>query len=227
VTEQTADAATAADETPSAAAVPTREKHLEVVATILLALAALATAWSGYQASLWDGIQASDYSQASARRTEGETSAIEANQQRLADLGMFENYLDASAAGETGLADFYRQRFRDEFRPAFEAWEALDPLNNPDAPASPFALPEYRLAADAEAQQLKDEAHDTFEDGESANDTSDTYVATTLFFAAVLFFAAISERFSFLPARLALLTLAGVGLVVGVAVVATQPVTSG
>ena len=43
-----------------------REKRFEVVATVLLAFAALATAWTGYQASLWDGVQSSNYTQASA-----------------------------------------------------------------------------------------------------------------------------------------------------------------
>ena len=39
----------------------------------------------------------------------------------------------------------YRERFRAEFKPAFEAWLKLDPENNPDTP-SPFALPEHAPA---------------------------------------------------------------------------------
>jgi type VI protein secretion system component VasF len=42
---------------PGAPAVSHTEKRFEIFATVLLAVAALATAWSGYQASLWDGIQ--------------------------------------------------------------------------------------------------------------------------------------------------------------------------
>jgi hypothetical protein len=37
------------------------EKRWEIVIVVVLALTALATAWSGYQASLWDGIQSSNY----------------------------------------------------------------------------------------------------------------------------------------------------------------------
>ena len=203
------------------------ERHVEVLATLLLALAALATAWSSYQASLWDGIQSSDYTQASALRTRAAQQRTEANQLRLADLGVFENYIDAAIDGDTELADFYRARFRDEFEPAFEAWSALDPLTDPDAPATPFAMPEYRLADDRAAEDLEARADARFRAGEDANGHSDTYTATTLFFAASLFFAAVSERFSYQRARAALLGLSGVGLVVGAILVVTQPVTSG
>jgi hypothetical protein len=204
-----------------------REKRFEIVATVLLALTALATAWSGYQASLWDGIQSSNYTQASALRTRAAQKLTEANQFRLADLGVFENYIDATIDGDTELADFYRQRFRDEFEPAYEAWTALDPLTNADAPPSPLAMPEYRLADDQEATDLTARAEAKFSEGEDANSDSDTYTAATLFFAAALFFAAISERFSYVRARASLLGLAGVGLIVGTTLMLTQPVTSG
>lgn len=203
------------------------ERRFEIVATVLLALTALATAWSGYQASLWDGVQSSNYTQASAARTEASQNHTEANQFRLADLGVFENYIDATVSGDTRLADFYRQRFRDEFEPAYEAWIALDPFSNPDAPASPLAMPEYELADDREAEELTARAEAKFNEGEDANRYSDTFTATTLFFAAALFFAAISERFSYLRARAALLGMAAVGLVGGTVLMVTQPVTTG
>ena len=210
-----------------AGAVSRHERRVEVLATLLLALAALATAWSSYQASLWDGIQSSDYSQASALRTRAAQQRTEANQLRLADLSVFENWIDAAIDGDTELADFYRARFRDELEPAFEAWNALDPLTNPDAPATPLAMPEYQLADDRAAEELDARADARFQAGEDANSHSDAYTATTLFFAASLFFAAVSERFSYQRARAALLGLSGLGLVVGAVLVITQPVTAG
>jgi hypothetical protein len=203
------------------------EKGFEIFATALLALSALATAWSGYQASLWDGIQSSNYTQASAARTSAAQQHTEANQFRLADLSVFENFIDASVSGDTELADFYRLRFRDEFEPAYEAWIALDPLTNPAAPASPLAMPEYRLTQDQEASDLTARAEAKFAEGEDANTFSDVYTASTLFFASALFFAAISERFAYRRARIALLAFACAGLIAGVAVALTQPITSG
>jgi Mn2+/Fe2+ NRAMP family transporter len=43
---------------------------IDVVATTVLALAAVATAWSGYQASRWHGEQAIAFSRANASRLE-------------------------------------------------------------------------------------------------------------------------------------------------------------
>jgi len=209
------------------ATVSPSERRTEVVATVLLAVAALATAWSGYQASLWDGVQSSDYTQASAARTNAAQKHTEANQFRLADLSIFENYIDAALSGDTELADFYRARFRDEFEPAFQAWEALDPATNPDAPASPLGMPEYQLALEQEATELTERAEARFAAGEDANAYSDTYTASTLLFASALFFTAISERFDYRRARLALLGLGALGLVVGVAVALSQPITAG
>ena len=203
------------------------ERRFEIIATVLLALTALATAWSGYQASLWDGIQSSNYTQASAARTEASQNHTEANQFRLGDLSVFENFVDATLDGDTELANFYRQRFRDEFEPAFASWIALDPFTNPDAPPSPLAMPDYRLSDDQQAKDLTDRAEAKFKEGEDANNYSDTYTAATLFFAAALFFAAISERFSYVRARASLLGMAGIGLVGGTVLMVTQPVTTG
>jgi hypothetical protein len=203
------------------------EKRFEILATALLALAALATAWSGYQASLWDGIQSSNYTQASAARTSAAQKLTESNQYRLADLSVFESFIDASLTGDTELADFYRQRFRDEFEPAYVAWTALDPQTDPDAPPSPLAMPEYQLAPEQEAADLTARAEAKFTEGEDANTYSDIFTASTLFFASALFFAAISERFEYQRARISLLVIAGGGLIAGFAVSLTQPITSG
>ena len=204
-----------------------REKTMEIITVAILAFAALSTAWSGYQASLWDGNQSSYYSQAGGSRTNAAQQRTAANQFRLADLSVFENYIDATLVGNDQVADFYFQRFRDEFRVGFDAWMALDPLNDPDAPPSPFAMPEYQLAQDAEAERLEARADELFAAGEDANTISDVYTLTTLLFAAVLFFAAMAERFEYLKAQIALLVFAGIGLVVGLVIAFGQPITSG
>lgn len=204
-----------------------QERRIEIATVVLLAFTALATAWSGYQASLWDGIQSSNYTQASGARTNSSQARTEANQFRLADLGVFENYIEATIDGNADVAQFYSERFRDEFRPAFDAWMALDPLDNTDAPPTPLAMPEYMLAADAEADQLQARADELFAAGEEANTISDTYTLTTLLFAAVLFFTAIAERFEYVRAQVALLILGAIGLIVGLVVALGQPITTG
>src|SRR5262245_61171346 len=117
------------------------DRWLDWVATALLALATVATAWSAYQSRQWTGEQAQGYSRATAKRIEVNRTAAVANRQVQVDVATFIQWVDATARHETGLADFYRARFRDEFKPAFAAWLATKPLTNPNAPPTPFALP--------------------------------------------------------------------------------------
>ena len=121
---------------------------VEIVATVLLALAAVATAWSSYQANRWNGEQAKAFSRGNALRIEAHRAAGLAESQTEVDVATFIQWVDATATDDAELAEFYLDRFRDEFRPAFDAWMATDPFTDPDAPPTPFAMDEYRLAAD-------------------------------------------------------------------------------
>ena len=51
--------------------------------------------------------------------------------QTQVDIAMFFQWVNATATGDAELADFYHDRFRPEFRPAFDAWQATDPLDQP------------------------------------------------------------------------------------------------
>jgi hypothetical protein len=177
------------------------EPIAEVVVTIVLAFATLATAWSGYQAARWGGEQSTSFSKASALRIESTRASTSAGQLFQIDVGMFTQWINAFASGDQELADFYQNRFRDEFKPAFEAWLATDPVNNPDAPATPFSMPEYQLSMAAEADRLEMEAEATFAEGAEANQTSDKYILNTVFLASVLFLGGIATRFKAMSAR--------------------------
>src|SRR5688572_20339709 len=61
----------------------------ETLAAILLGVAALATAWSSYQASVWGGIQAAHYNVSSGLRTRAARAADDAARHRLLDLFLF------------------------------------------------------------------------------------------------------------------------------------------
>jgi hypothetical protein len=170
------------------------EPLAEVLATIILAFATLATAWSGYQSARWDGEQAKHYSQANILRVESTRASARANQFTQIDIGLFTNWVNAYAENNQQLADFYQKRFRAEFIPAFDAWVATQPLQNPDAPPSPFSMPEYRVADSELAQQLEQEASQEFISGEEANEIGDFYVLNTVFLASVLFLAGIASQ---------------------------------
>jgi hypothetical protein len=199
--------------------------RFEVVATVILALAAVATAWSGYQASRWHGEQAIAFSRANASRVESTRASNLANAQTEIDVATFSQWVDAYARHETRLADFYRRRFRSEFRPAVAAWIATRPLENPDAPLTPFAMPSYRLAATAQAQRLTAAAEaaaaQAGRDIQYAND----YVLAVVLFSAALFFGGISTRLQRLRPKAVVLGIGCAVLVGTLAWVATFPLS--
>jgi len=68
------------------------------------------------------------------------------------------------------------------------------------------------------------QADTAYREGTSAKSSDDKYILSTVFFAAVLFFAGISLRLLWRPLRTVVLGLAGTMLVVGVGVVLSLPV---
>src|SRR5205809_7553196 len=102
----------------------------------------------------------------------------------------------------------YEKRFRPEFRPTFEAWLALDPFHNPNAPPEPLFMPQYKLSLENQANQLEAEAATTFKEGQAAIQQSDDYVLNAVFLATVLFLTAIAERFQWNTVRAVILALA-------------------
>jgi hypothetical protein len=202
----------------------TRRDHvLDLAATLLLAVAAIATAWSTYQSSVWRGEQAKSQSASIAARVESTRQAAVANRQAQIDVALCTQWVDAYARGEDELTTFYRKRFRDEFEPAFEAWIATRPVQNESAPLSPFAMPQYKLAATAEAETLEEQAAEKSQQVSEYIERADSYMLAVVLFAIALFFAAISTRLSTFGSRATLLGL-GYVLFVGTALwLATQP----
>src|SRR5215467_8689450 len=129
---------------PDATRGPEKRRHsTEFTATVLLALTSVVTSWSGYQASLWSGIQATNYNQANALRVESARESTQAGQQVGLDIALFMAWVNAKASSNERLSEFYSQRFRPEFRQFFDAWLGTQPLSNPQAPGTPFDLPGY------------------------------------------------------------------------------------
>jgi hypothetical protein len=199
--------------------------RVELMATLLLALAAVGTAWSGYQASRWNGEQATAFSRANAARVEATQAADLANAQTQIDVATFTQWVDAYALKRTELADFYFKRFRAEFKPAVAAWIATRPLRNPDAPLTPFAMPQYRLAARADAERLNAEAEVTSARARTNVQRATNYVLGVVLFAAALFFAGMSTKLGTPRLRAALLACGIVVFLVTVGWLATFPIS--
>jgi ferric-dicitrate binding protein FerR (iron transport regulator) len=202
---------------------PADARRLELVATLLLALATLGIAWSGYQAARWSGLQAERYAAASTTRAIGLRVATRAGQDRIQDLLNFNRWLEVSTEGDQQLAALYERRFRDEFRPAFEAWLAEDPIHNPNAIASPLREPQYHPAEFERADRLDHEAEHKFAAARESTEHTDDYVLVTVFLAAVLFLAGISLRFEWTKMRVSVLVIAAIVLLFAFVRLATMP----
>lgn len=197
---------------------------LEIVATALLAVAAVATAWSSYQATRWNGEQAKAASRANALRFEATQAASLGDSQTQVDVATFIQWIDANATGDDELAAFYADRFRAEFQPAFAAWMATDPFSSPDAPPTPFAMDEYRLEAATKAERLDAEAEEYSAAVRRDVQRAGNYVLGVVSFAVALFFAGMSTRLSGRGARTAMLVVGCVVFAGTVAWIATFPV---
>jgi hypothetical protein len=198
-------------------------KVLEIAEAFVLAIVAIATAWSGYQAALWTGQQAVLYGHAGKLRVQAAGAVAFANQERLYNASTVVEWLKAQARGDKKLADLFERRFLPEYRPAFEAWKQTDPLNNPSAPVGPQFMPEYRSSKTEQASQLDEKATAVFNEGTQAREYSDDYVRATVTLATVLLLIAISQRFKSSRVRNGLDVVAGILLCFPVYHILTLP----
>lgn len=216
--------------------------NLELAATIVLATAAILTAWTAFESAKWGGVQATRFSEAAASRTESTRSSTLAGQQTQVDVTTFINWLNVVQedirAGDIEeptsvanyepdpdtLSGFYFGRFREEFEPVVQAWLLTDPFMDPDAPASPFDMPEYELAASEEADLLRLRADSLSKQARDANQNSDNYVITAVLAATVLFFAGVSSKLIRPRNRVLLLALAVVVLIGTMARIFSLPI---
>src|SRR5262249_22364244 len=150
-----------------------------------------------------------------------------ANTQVLVDVTTFSQFANAYARNEKALEQFYFRRFRSAFRPAVTAWIATNPLRNPKAPLTPFAMPQYRPAAVQEANRLSVQATQAADQAKTNNQRGDNYVLALVLFAISLFFAGIGTHLRTLRDRRTILALGCLVFVGTVAWISTFPVSFG
>jgi hypothetical protein len=180
---------------------------IEILEAIILALVAVATAWSGYQAAQWDGHEAELYAETNILNVKATSLTTTYGQELLYNTNTLDNWLNAKFQGDSELAQFYEHRFLPEYKIAFDAWVKTDPINNSQAPPGPMFMPEYHSAMVEEAANLSTEASAKFDEGTKARATADDYVRNTVFLATVLVLMAISQRFEIKSIRTGLIVL--------------------
>jgi hypothetical protein len=185
-----------------------RFEAIEIIEALILALVAVATAWSGYQAASWAGRRAEQYAESSRLRVTAEGLATLAGQERIYDSDTFNSWLAAKLDNKQQAAEFFERRFRDEYRRAFTAWLGTDPFNNAQAPPGPIFMPDYHNAKHEQFLGLNKQAADIADQGTKSGETGDQYVRITVLLATVLLITAIGQRFHFRAVRIVFMILA-------------------
>ena len=203
------------------------DRRLDPVTTVILGLAAVLSAWSGYQSSQWDTATSAAYARAAAARKEASRLDIRAYQQFQIDWNVFESYLHARLSDDRQIGDFYSQRLPPRLTRVFSEWETMLVERNPRAPPHPFALPGYAIP-DADAARAQTERAEAFDaEAQRTAHTSGRYTRTTVSFALVLFFAGLAPRGIWRASRLLMLGIS-IGFLVGAGLLlATLPVNLG
>jgi hypothetical protein len=199
-------------------------RWVEILSAVVLSLATIGTAWSGYQASRWGGMQ-SQHAQSASKAIIRAAHFTDLAEQRLSlQVSLFGQWAGAVSTGNTALADFLLDRFPEPLKSATVAWQATRPLSDPSAPATPFHMPQYVLTERAEAERWEVIAEAEAAAATVANERSDRYLVFTIVFATVLFFGGISGKFQWLAIDIAALVMGVLALLAGVVVMATLPV---
>ena len=185
---------------PDPAATSSREAHekkkwVEPVTALLMALATLSTAWCSFESAAWTRRSNRLMNEFNALERRAGLLTVQGMQQATIHTGMFMQALAAHQAGDDKLVSFYVERFPPELRKAYDAWLAQKPFENPNADPHPFVPRLYQTPGTREAADANAKAANSIEQARKAGTVSGQYLANTVLFATVLFFASASGKF--------------------------------
>jgi hypothetical protein len=172
-----------------------KKKWVEPVAALLMALATLSTAWCSFESAAWTRKSNRLMNEFNALERKAGLFTVQGMQQATIHTGMFMQALAAHEAGNDKLMNFYVDRFPPELRKAYDAWMAQKPFENPNADPHPFVPNLYEMRGTREAADATAKAANSQEEARKAGSISGQYLANTVLFATVLFFASASGKF--------------------------------
>lgn len=185
----------------------------QVIAAILLGLAATFTAVSAYEAALLDGEALRGYTSSTRTLSDANAFYAQGNQTTAMDQQLFVAYATARHEADTELAEYLETLMRPELREGIAWWEgnedAVTPLDETDA--NPYQVEDF-----SEAYDLEQEASGIFKTAVRADNQGDKFELSTVLFALTLFFGGISTVFHRQGVSRALLGISTVTLITGV-----------
>lgn len=186
--------------------------RMELASAIVMSLAALLTAWCGFQSSRWSSIQNVQLAEANLKSSAEMEKTLDATQHYMMDGIITLNFINGVVEGKQDLVDFYLARMRPELSQIMTKWLESKPLENKEAYPHPLATPEYAemiKKQNAESETLRKEAEASRATALHADKIGDNYLLLTILFSAVLFLGGIESKFDVMKVRIMLLSLSG------------------
>ena len=171
------------------------KRWIEPLVALLMALTTICTAWSSYESAAWTRRSNRLLNEYHALERRAALLEVQGSQALIIHVTMFMQLMAARNLGNDQLADFYAERFPPDVKKAYEAWSAQKPFENPGAEAHPFVPSLYRARGVAEAAEARAEAGKQVANAREAGTRSGQYLANTVLFATVLFFAGTAGKF--------------------------------
>ena len=172
-----------------------KRKWIEPVVAVLMALTTICTAWCSYESAAWTRVSNRRMNESNALEQRAAQIEVQGNQALIVHTAMFMELLAAQHAGNEQLANFYAERFPPDVKKAYEAWLAQKPFENRAADAHPFVPNLYKVRGTAEAAAARADAERRVVEAREAGNRSGQYLANTVLFATVLFFAGTAGKF--------------------------------
>jgi len=176
------------------AAAPKRQ-WIEPVIALVMALTTLCTAWCSYQSAAWTRHVNRLMNESNALERKAALLEVQGSQALIVHASMFMQLLAAYHAGNEKLVSYYVERFPPDVRKAYDAWLAQKPFENQTADAHPFVPKLYEVRGVAEAATTRTQAVERLTGAREAGNRSGRYLANTVLFATVLFFAGTAGKF--------------------------------
>ena len=172
-----------------------KRKWIEPVVAVVMALTTLCTAWCSYESAAWTRRSNRLLNEYNALERRAALIDVQGSQALIVHTSMFMELLAAQHAGNEKLASFYAERFPPDVKKAYEAWLAQKPFENPAADAHPFVPNLYQVRGTAEAAAARVDSGRRLTEAREAGNRSGQFLANTVLFATVLFFAGTAGKF--------------------------------
>jgi len=186
--------------------------RLETVIAILLGVAAILVAVTGYQASLRDGDSISSFNDGIRSVNDANGFYNDATQQTSRDQALFLEYAKAVQADEDDLSSYLHDSIMDDnLRGAVDEWSKDD--NDAETPLDTAA---YANEAAAEGERLTKLTDRQFAEARNLDKEGDKYSLVGVIVASSLFFLGIAGVMSRIRIKVAGLGLGAVTLAVSI-----------